>query len=180
MTKTAKAPSMARLTIVLFAITAVVALLLGLVNYITKDRIAEETARKTAEAMTEVMPDASSFTELDVDTTGTIVKAAYDAGGAGYVIQVGPSGFGGEIDMVVGVSLDGTVTGVAIVNMVETSGLGDNAKNEAYRAQYTGGAGPFSVDKDGGEIDALTGATVTSRAVTNGVNAALELAKTLG
>ena len=75
--------------------------------------------------------------------------------------------------MVVGVDLNGAVTGISIVKMTETSGLGANASNTSFREQYVGKTGTLAVDKDGGEIVALTGATVTSRAVTNGVNAVL-------
>jgi len=169
----------AKLAAILLAITLVVALLLGLVNYITADRIAAINEQKTAAAMSEVLP-AESYDEIDfTDETG-LVKAAYRAGDVGYVIEVTPTGFGGTIDMVVGISTDGAVTGVSIINMVETSGLGQNASKESFRAQYTGGTGPFAVNKDGGTIDALTGATITSRAVTRGVNAALSCAANLG
>lgn len=78
--------------------------------------------------------------------------------------------------MVVGVGTDGTVTGVSIISMSETSGLGANASKESFRGQFVGKSGELAVSKDGGEIDALTGATITSRAVTSGVNTALVVA----
>ena len=78
--------------------------------------------------------------------------------------------------MVVGVGTDGTVTGVSISSMSETSGLGANASKESFRSQFVGKSGVLAVSKDGGEIDALTGATITSRAVTSGVNTALVVA----
>jgi len=169
-------PSMAKLTVTLFAITAVVALLLGLVDFITRDRIAEILAEKTAAAMAEVM-DADEY--ISVEFSGdSLVRNVYRAenGGEaiGYVIEVTPSGFGGEIDMVVGIDSSGSVTGVAIIDMSETSGLGANASKESFRTQYLDASYPYAVSKDGGEIDALTGATVTSRAVTRGVNLACE------
>lgn len=76
--------------------------------------------------------------------------------------------------MMVGVGTDGTVTGVAIVNQSETASLGANCTREDFRQQFIGATGGLAVSKDGGTIDALTGATVTSRAVTEGVNTALE------
>jgi len=174
----------AKLTFVLFLITAVVAGLLGFVNAITKDRIAELTEEKTAGAMRAVMPEADSFNEIEYSGGDSLVIGAYSAdnasGSVGYVIKVAPVGFGGEISMVVGVDMTGKVTGVSIVKMAETSGLGDNAKKDSYRNQYIGKSGTLAVTKDGGSIDALTGATVTSRAVTDGVNAALNAANTLG
>ncbi len=176
MTETKK-PSPARLVIVLFAVTAIVALLLGLVDYITRDKIAANTAEKTATAMRAVL-DAASYEPVDfTDETG-LVTAAYAASGGGWVLEVAPSGFGGTINMVVGVK-DGAVTGVSIVKMSETSGLGANAKNTSFREQYIGKGGTLAVNKDGGEIQALTGATITSRAVTRGVNAALAAAAAL-
>ena len=93
--------------------------------------------------------------------------------------MVTPSGFGGEISMAVGVDKSGAVTGVSIIQMSETSGLGANAQRESFRSQYVGKSGSVALKKQGGEIDALTGATVTSTAVTKGVNAALQAAAEL-
>ena len=161
-----------RLTLTLFLITTVVAGLLGLVNYMTADTIAEQIARKAESAMRQVL-DADGYEPLDVPE-GSAVTAAYRAGDKGYVVRVAPNGFGGAIDMMVGVDLNGAVTGVAIVSQSETASLGANCTREDFRAQFTGKSGTLSVSKDGGEIEALTGATVTSRAVTEGVNIALE------
>ena len=166
------------LTLTLLIISAVVACLLGLTNYITEDKIAQINAEKTAASMQEVLP-AESYTAVEYTGSEANVVAVHQAGDAGFVVEVTPSGFGGAIDMVVGVSTDGTVTGVAIVDMAETSGLGANADKESYRSQYVGLSGELAVNKDGGEIDALTGATITSRAVTEGVNTALRVAAEL-
>ena len=104
------------------------------------------------------------------------MAALYQAGDAGWVVEVTPSGFGGTIDMMVGVGTDGVVTGVSIISMSETSGLGSNASRDTFRGQFVGASGSVAVTKDNGDIDALTGATITSRAVCDGVNAALEAA----
>lgn len=176
--KNTKAGYFLKLTLTLLVISAVVACLLGMTNYITADKIAEITAQKTAASMEEVLP-ADSYTELSYTGSEANVAAVYQAGDAGYVVEVTPSGFGGAIDMVVGVSIDGTVTGVSIVSMSETSGLGANASKDTFRSQYVGLSGELAVNKDGGEIDALTGATITSRAVTDGVNTALRVAAEL-
>ncbi len=82
--------------------------------------------------------------------------------------------------MVVGIAADGAVSGVSIISMSETSGLGANAAKEGFRSQFAGKSGTLAVNKDGGEIDAITGATITSRAVTRGVNAALAAVAELG
>lgn len=161
-----------RLTLTLFLITTIVAGLLGLVNYVTADTIAEQIAQKAENAMRQVL-EADSYEPLDVPEESA-VTAAYRAGDRGYVVRVAPNGFGGAIDMMVGVDKAGAVTGVAIVSQSETASLGANCTREDFRAQFTGKTGTLSVSKDGGEIEALTGATVTSRAVTEGVNTALE------
>ena len=161
-----------RLTLTLFLITTIVAGLLGLVNYVTADTIAEQIAQKAENAMRQVL-EADSYEPLDVPEESA-VTAAYRAGDKGYVVRVAPNGFGGVIDMMVGVDVSGAVTGVAIVSQSETASLGANCTREDFRAQFTGKTGTLSVSKDGGEIEALTGATVTSRAVTEGVNTALE------
>ena len=177
----------ARLTLTLLIIAAVCAGLLGRVNAITEEQIAILTEQKTQASMQEVMPDASSFEEVDytgADTTGlvTAANAALDASGnvIGYVVQTEPSGFGGVIQMVTGVDASGAVPGVSIIDMSETSGLGTNAAKPAFKDQFLGTTGDLAVNKDGGTIDALTGATITSRAVTNGVNAAVACANNLG
>lgn len=161
-----------RLTLTLFLITTIVAGLLGLVNYVTADTIAEQIAQKAESAMRQVL-EADGYEPLDVPEDSA-VTAAYRAGDRGYVVRVAPNGFGGAIDMMVGVDVSGAVTGVAIVSQSETASLGANCTREDFRAQFTGKTGTLSVSKDGGEIEALTGATVTSRAVTEGVNTALE------
>lgn len=170
-----------RLTLTLFLITAIVAALLGTVNAVTADRIAELKAEKTNAAMREVLP-AEEYVPGVCKCKDPSVLAVHVAkrGGSvvGYVIEVSSAGFGGAIDMVVGVDSDGTVTGVSIIQMSETPNLGDNAKRESFRSQFIGGSGTLAVVKDGGAIDALTGATITSRAVTNGVNIAIAAAAT--
>ena len=171
--------SMATLTLILFAISAVTALLLGMVDYITKDKIAEITAEKTASAMREVL-SAETYDEVTYTGSDSQITSIFAADDLGHVVRLSVSGSQGMIDMVVGVDAAGAVTGVSIVDMSETSGLGTKANEPAFRDQFVGATGGLSVNKDGGTIDALTGATVTSRAVTNGVNAAVAAVQTLG
>ena len=168
-----------RLTLTLLLITAVVAGLLGLVNHLTEDKIAALTAEKAEKARQEVLP-AETYAEIEdcnMAKDGASVTEAYRADDKGYVVRVNVSGFGGTIDMMVGVDADGRVCGVSIISHSETSGLGANCEREDFRAQYVGKDGELAVRKDGGTIEALTGATVTSRAVTRGVNLALEFVK---
>ena len=87
--------------------------------------------------------------------------------------------------MMVGIDKDGKVLGISIISHTETAGLGavaaaNNAKGEAFREQFVGMSGSVAVSKDGGEVDALTGATITSRAICDGINAALACVENLG
>ena len=173
-----------RLSLTLLAITAVVALALAGVNGITADRIAQIKADKMQQAMEEVLPGAQNLESVSfTDATGT-VKNVY-ASEDGFVVEVAPAGFGGTISMMVGIKVDGTVNGISIVSHTETAGLGsvaaaNTSAGEAFRGQFAGLSGALAVDKDGGEIDSITSATITSRAVTAGVNAALESVAGLG
>ncbi len=178
----------ARLGLTLFIITLVVAALLGAVNAVTADRIAALKAEKSAAAMRAVL-DAAEYAPAEYAGSDPIVKdvqKAVDAAGdtIGHVVTVTPSGFGGAIELVVGVNFDGKCTGVSIIDHAETSGLGADAaaktaKGENFRAQFAGTSGTVAVTKDGGTIDALTGATVTSRAIASGVTAALAAVQAL-
>ena len=175
-----------RLTLTLFLITVIVAGLLAFVNYLTADTIAEHTAEAARSAMTQVLA-ADDYTELPVSDAQAAagvtaaqaaagVTAAWSAGDAGTVVRLTTNGFGGAIDLMVGVDKENKVTGVAIISHSETASLGANCTREDFRAQFAGKTGELAVTKDGGDIDALTGATVTSRAVTRAVNAALAYA----
>ncbi len=175
----------ARLALTLFVICAVVAVLLALVNRVTAPRIETINAEKATKALSAVLSDADQATKLDTfqDDTG-MVQAVY-VSPSGYAIEVTPTGFGGAIDMMVGVSKDGKVLGVSIISHSETPNLGavaasGNSKGQAFRDQFIGLSGTLAVSKDGGSVDAITSATITSRAVTSGVNAALECAGKLG
>ena len=172
-----------RLTVTLLLICAVVAGALAGVNAITKDAIAANQAKKTQEALAVVLPGASGLEQMPLSGDTGIVSAVY-VSGESYAVEVNPAGFDGEITMMVGIS-GGQVTGISVISHTETPGLGAvaaaaNAKGDSFRGQFVDAAGVLAVDKDGGQIDALTGATITSRAVVDGVNAALEYVASLG
>lgn len=172
----------ARLAITLLLITACVATALAGVNAVTKDRIAELKLGAAKEAIAIVLPGAA--TKVDFKDDSGMVTAAF-ASDAGYAIQVAPSGFGGTIDMMVGVDKDGKVLGISIISQVETAGLGavsaaETSDGVAFRGQFVGMSGTLAVNKDGGQVEAISGATITSRAVTSGVNAAIACAANMG
>lgn len=167
-----------QLVVTLFLISAICAVLLGLVNNITMGPIQEATQAKTEAAMEAVLP-SDAYEPVEYTGGDPLVTAVYQAGDAGYVVQVAPSGFGGALDIMVGVNNDGTCSGVSIISHSETSGLGANATKEDFRSQFVGKS-DVAVTKDGGDINALTGATITSRAVCDGVNAAIAAAASVG
>lgn len=174
------------LSAVLLVISLVVALLLAFTNTITKDKIAENTLKEQNEAKQQVMPKASGF--VDFEYSSGSVKAVYQAVSGeqmvGWCVSVAPSGYGGAIDMMVGINPDMSVSGIKVVSNSETAGLGAKCTDEDFSGQFAGKTAPLSVIKNGNaadnEIVAITGATVTSKAVTQGVNDAIEAVRAVG
>ncbi len=184
--------------LVLIVITVIAGACLGGVYQLTKGPIEEAAMADKIEAYQEVLSDAVNF-KAD-DYSSEIAKANDDAGdlgfgnvlvedcvtgvdssssGIGYVVTTtSKDGFGGDVTITVGITNDGEVKGIAFLNLEETAGLGMNAQNESFYSQYANKkVDQFTVTKTGStsdeEIDALSGATITSNAVTNAVNMAL-------
>ena len=181
---------------ILCAITLVVALALGAVNAVTAGPIAEQNAQKIKDSLENVMPGAESE-QIDVpegttvttetkNATSVTILSAYkmtkDGADAGYCVEVGPTGFGGAVDTMVGIDSDGKVTGISVISASsETPGLGARSTEPEFQAQFADQVGTeVAVAMDGGSIDALTGATITSRAVSEGVVAAAQFAAEQG
>ncbi|MDO5400108.1 MAG: RnfABCDGE type electron transport complex subunit G [Eubacteriales bacterium] len=172
-----------RLALTLFAITAVVAGCLAGVNAITEPRIAALNEEKTQAAIEAVLPGGGTLAGTWSDSTGFVSKV-YESD-TGYAVEVKPNGFDNTITMMVGVDKAGKVLGISVISHTETAGLGatcaaKTAAGEAFRDQFAGMSGQVAVTKDGGSVDAITGATITSRAVCAGVNAALECVANMG
>ena len=183
----------------LTVISLVVAALLGFVNSITKDKIAEIDAENTRIAMSAVAPEGSEFGDK-IEVTDDMVAAAATQSGkilelypvtnggaeAGYVMKISASGSQGTIVMMVGVDANKAITGISVVSHSETSGIGTKVVgNETNTAgvpvldQFIGlsGAGSLVV---GSNITAISGATVSTKGITMGANAALAVADVLG
>lgn len=191
-----------KLTVTLFLTCVVVAGLLGGVNAITAEKIAASNWKKTVEAMSNVVADPASTNFSDaMELTDAMTAAATAAGGTldsvyeaqvngqavGYAVKVVSSGSQGNIEMMVGVDTDGTVTGVSIVKNSETAGIGSKVMaNEPLATgvgvldQFVGKSAADGTLTVGANVDAITGATVSSRGVTAGVNAALAAAGAIG
>ena len=172
-----------RLAITLLLITAIMAGALAMVNKITAPRIAQLRAEKVQKAVSEVLPGGGEEVYCFVDGTGLVTNVY--ASDLGYAVQVAPIGFDNAITMMVGVDRDGNILGISIISHTETAGLGavaaaDTPAGQTFRGYFEGASGSVSVTKDGGTVEAITGATITSRAICVGVNAALACAATLG
>jgi electron transport complex protein RnfG len=171
----------------LLLISLVAAVALAFTNGITEGRIQEQRLLANEQARKAVFTQASSFEEADVSNVKEDIKIlsegfkALDANGSpiGYVFKVLPSGYGGSLEVVVGIKNDGTITGVRIGKHEETPGLGAKATEESFYGQYAGmditdGIGVSTTSPGDNEIAAISGATITSKAVTTGVNQAIE------
>lgn len=165
----------------LFLICAVAAGLLAGINTITAPAIAENNLKKADEARKTVIPEATAFEER-ASADGSIFHIALkDSEQIGYVFTTSANGYGGEIKVMTGISIDGAITDISIISINETPGLGMKAKNESFLNQYSGKSDKLSVTKNSSasenEIVAITSATISSNAVTNAVNQALDMYK---
>ena len=174
-------------TAILTVITLVAGLLLGYVYDITKEPIAQSKEAAKKAAYQTVMAEADSFEVVEVEATelGTgcdvneVVVANAGSELKGYVITTTThDGYGGDIQVSIGIAADGTVKGIEMLSIAETAGLGMNANTPEFKAQYAEKlVDAFAVTKTGAaadnEIDAISGATITSNAVTNAVNTAI-------
>ncbi len=126
--------------------------------------------------LTEITTDASATDLSATDISSTDLSATdltSDKYLIGYVAVAASKGYGGDVQVMIGVNLDLTIAGIEILSQSETAGLGANCENPEWLSQFVGKSGTLAVSKDGGEIDAITASTITSRAVTSAVNKAL-------
>ncbi|MBQ9300420.1 MAG: RnfABCDGE type electron transport complex subunit G [Clostridia bacterium] len=159
--------------IVLTVISLVAALALGATYNGTKDRIAAQEAEKAVAVRQELLPMAADFEQIAAEGETEVFKGMDEAGQAvGYVSVGTVTGFGGPVEVTVGMDGEGTLSGVRVggSNFSETAGLGAKSKEPAFYEQFAGKTYPVDLSKNGGEIDAITAATITSSAVIRGVN----------
>lgn len=193
-----------RSIITLTLITLIAGALLGYVYELTKEPIAAKTLEEKLNAYHKVFPEASDFKEdpgVNLDASRAVLDAsgysketvdeclgAYDASGnkLGYVLSVTTSeGYGGDIKISMGVGGDGVLKGIEILSISETAGLGMKADTDEFKDQFTNrNVSKFSYTKTGAtadyEIDAISGATITTNAMVNAVNAGIEYAGKVG
>ena len=189
--------SMMKDAAILFAITLISGLLLGIVYEVTKEPIAVQEIKRKNEACKEVFQDAVNFETLELSAPETAengekaaatvndVSAALAEDGTvlGYVFDITThEGYNGDIQFTMGVKMDGTVNGISLLSIAETPGLGMKAE-EVLKPQFAEkNVSLFSYTKTGAvtpdQIDAISGATITTNALVNGVNTGLEFFKT--
>lgn len=164
----------------LLVIAAVAGLALGFTNEVTKDAIAENSAKKAAEARQAVFPEAATFEAATAADGIDDAYAALDASGAviGYTAQTTVNGYGGPIEVIVGMDNEGVITGISVggADFSETAGLGARTKEPAFTEQFRELTPPVA---HGSDVDAVTAATISSRAVTDAVNTACEFLASL-
>ncbi|MDD6275647.1 MAG: FMN-binding protein [Clostridia bacterium] len=164
--------------VALFVICLVSTLLLAFANKVTAPIIEKNSAQTEIETRQTVL-SADKFTDETSGDLSFAVGYGKDGNPMGMIFVTNAKSYGGEIKIMTGIDMDGKVTGVEILSINDTAGLGMNAKKDSFKEQFKGLIGGITVKKnssnhDNNEITALTGATITSNAVTTAVNEALD------
>ena len=165
----------------LFIIAALVTALIGFVYSLTLEPIANQRKKAQEKTMKAIFPDAQAFRELPAEKQGNIDRIFEGVRGnesIGYVIELSPAGYSGDIFMMVGISrLKNEIAGMRVIKHTETPGLGALATKEKFYRKYDNRTlVPLRVVRSSpgpDDIEAITGATITSKAITNAVNEAL-------
>ena len=163
-----------RLSVTLFVIAGVMALIVALVNNITAPVIAGINEKKTAEALLAVLPEADGFTDItgEVELVGSVENVWRAQNDAGFCVKVCPQGYGGAIETIVGFDKDGAVVGTEIISMSETSGIGTKIQEASFLDQFKGISSTASVTT-------ISGATRSSKAFVDGIDSAIAVVSQL-
>ena len=166
-----------KMAVLLMVICAVVSAVLGAVNMITAPVIADIAAAKTAAAYNEVLPSTGEYTPVDYsDANVTAVAKCAE----GTVVEVSISGSQSTLALAIGVDSNGAISGVSVIKHGETPGLGAKSTEAEWRAQFVGQTSGLALDKKGGEVAPLTGATITSQAIVDACQIAIDTAANVG
>lgn len=176
----------AKLSLVLVVITVVSASLLGITNDVTKVIIDEKAMEANIAYMKEILPEADTFKAIentnikDIDAVEEAYEALKDNSTIGYVVKTVVSGYGGDIVQLTGINNDGLIAGIRIASQSETPGVGSKILEDNFINQFVGNSTTkqFKVDKVGNDediIEIITGATISTKAATDGVNVAIKL-----
>lgn len=162
--------------VVLVVICLITSTLLAVTNYFTAPIIKAQEQQAAYAAYFEVLPGADNFTSVEGFATTGVEEAVKADNGTGYAFKAVGKGFGGDVPVIVGVDMNGVITGVSFMQNSETSGFGarlwdGSADGATFAAELTGKSGSVALGSDG--VNGLSGATVSSTAVVNAVNSAL-------
>ena len=171
-------PSIVKLAVLLMVICAVVSAILGAVNMVTAPTIAQIAADKTAKAYNEVLPSAAGYEAVEYTEDARVTAVAKCA--EGVVVEVSISGSQSTLGLAIGVDSDGAISGVSVISHGETPGLGAKSTEAEWRAQFVGQTDGLALTKRGGEVEALTGATITSQAIVDACQIAINVAANVG
>jgi electron transport complex protein RnfG len=181
--------SFKNMVLCLFVICMVCSALLAGVYALTKETIAVADAQRNESAIKEVLPSTAAVIEaestIQVNGTTYTYNRAFDAEGntVGCAVNVAPSGFGGPIKMKVGFNADGLVWNIKVLSHAETPGLGAKCTEPAFSEQFheldPSDEKNLKVKKDGGNLNAITASTITSRAYANGLAVAVNVFNTI-
>lgn len=156
--------------LVLVCICLVVTALLAYINSATSPIIAKAEQEKTEQAMSEVLTEAEGFRPVEIDNLPDRVTEIYSAeNGSGYVFMLTTKGYGGDMKLICGIKSDGTIEQCKTLSHSETSGLGSKTAEDPYRNQYCGKSSDTL-----SEVDAITGATISSTAYKNAIEDAFK------
>ena len=181
--------SFKNMTVCLFAICLVCSALLAGVYALTKEPIDAAAKAKNEAAIKEVLPETASAIEeertVEMDGVAYTYNLAYDASGntVGCAINVSTLGFGGPIAIKVGFDMNGVICNTKVLSQAETPGLGAKCVEPSFSGQFKGfdpAEKKLSVKKDGGDVDAITASTITSRAYADGLATAVKVFQTIG
>ena len=181
--------SFKNMTVCLFAICLVCSALLAGVYALTKEPIDAAAKAKNEAAIKEVLPETASAIEeertVEMDGVAYTYNLAYDASGntVGCAINVSTLGFGGPIVIKVGFDMNGVICNTKVLSQAETPGLGAKCVEPSFSGQFKGfdpAEKKLSVKKDGGDVDAITASTITSRAYADGLATAVKVFRTIG
>lgn len=170
--------------LILWLITMSAAFLLGATNEMTAEMIQQRSLEEKEAARNAVFSEADSFSVVtlehgDEQGIDECYAAMKDSSIIGYVCTVNEQGYGGPIEVISGIKTDGEITGITVggSKFAETAGLGANTKQPAFITQFSGKKTPLTLKMD---IDAVTGASISSGAVVKAVNEAAEFVRLLG
>ncbi len=166
-------------TVALLVICLVATTLLAFTNSITAEKIALNAVETENASRALVLEGGATYSDITTAENGVTYCTGYDKIGneIGYIFTAGAKGYGGTVSVMVGMDMEGTIIGLEILSHSETPGLGANAVKDDFKSRFDGKSGALTVDKnsnDGQNIQAITAATITSKAVVEAVNTITE------